>query len=544
MKFGTYRLSKSEGLILAHGQRVGMGLIKKGTHLTEEHIGQLEAAGITEVMAAELEAGDVAEDIAAAALAKALAGPGVDLSKASTGRANLHSGTDGLALIDHDRIHRINMLDERMTVATLRPYTALVPRQLLATVKVISYAVPEFILERTIEVAERSGPCIDVASYNPKRAALILTKNSPADEKLLNKGEQATRERLARFDDKIALAETLTHGVEDLAAGLSKLDTDEIDLVFILSASAIVDRSDIVPSALKSAGGHITQLGMPVDPGNLLMLGTLGNADVVGIPGCARSTALNGFDWVLERLHAGLKVGTRDISRMGVGGLLKEIPSRPQLRDETSIATKDGEKPLNIQALVLAAGQSRRMGRKNKLLQDLSGKPVVAHVADAALTSGVKGVTIVTGHQKKSVEKALGDRALTFVNNPSFASGLSSSLRMGIASLPEETDGALICLGDMPFVSSEDLGEIIKAFEAAGPGSICIPTVHGKSGNPVLLPRSLFAEVLSLEGDVGAKGVIETHSESIVRVDLSSQAALTDIDTEAMLEEARNLGED
>jgi molybdenum cofactor cytidylyltransferase len=539
VKFGKFELKGAKGVLLAHSQKVKSGVIKKGTRLNTNHLSQLSAAGFDTIVGARLEPGDISEDNAASALATALGGTGLIVANAKTGRANLHAAADGIAIIDHDRIHRINMLDERITVATLRPYTAIVPRQLIATVKIISYAVPEFILERTIEVATRSGPAISVASFKSKRAALLMTRTGEKDDKLLAKGKRVTAERLARFGQGLETARTVTHEEGEVASALKDLTAQGHELIMVLSASAIVDRADVVPKALEDAGGRIVQFGMPVDPGNLLLLGTMGKAHVVGIPGCARSPSLNGFDWVLERLHADLKVGTRDISRMGVGGLLKEIPSRPEPRDQIAPSQKTSA-ALKVQILILAAGQSRRMGPKNKLLEDLAGKPVIAHVADAAQASRASGITVVTGYEHDKIEDALKARGHTFVNNPGYALGLSSSLKTGIANLPEHIDGALICLGDMPFVTSDEIDQVIDAFRAAGPGTICLPTVHGKSGNPVLLPRSLFSELLDLEGDVGAKGVVEQHPDAIVRVDLNSQSALVDIDTEEMLEEAKN----
>src|SRR5207247_3550875 len=160
------------------------------------------------------------------------------------------------------------------------------------------------------------------------------------------------------------------------------------DIVFVHGASAIVDRRDVIPEAVVAAGGRVDHFGMPVDPGNLLLLGHVGDTPVLGLPGCARSPQVNGFDWVLERLVSGLPVGPREIMRMGSGGLLAEIPSRPLPRAAASPApnAKPPERAPppgpRIAALLLAAGQSRRMGGPNKLLADIDGRPMVARVAE------------------------------------------------------------------------------------------------------------------------------------------------------------------
>src|SRR6185312_16690162 len=188
---------------------------------------------------------------------------------------------------------------------------------------------------------------------------------------------------------------------------------------------------DVIPAAIEHVGGAVEHFGMPVDPGNLLLIGKAGNVPVLGAPGCARSPVENGFDWVLMRLLAGLKVSRSDLTGMGVGGLLMEIVTRPQPRVPTAT---DGNR--NISAVVLAAGRSTRMGGPNKLLAELRGKPLVRIVTEQVLASKASDVTVVTGHQADEVQRALQGLKVRFVHNPEFASGLASSVKAGIAAVP------------------------------------------------------------------------------------------------------------
>ena len=189
---------------------------------------------------------------------------------------------------------------------------------------------------------------------------------------------------------------------------------------------------------------------MPVDPGNLLLIGSAGGVPVLGAPGCARSPVENGFDWALMRLLAGLKVTRAELTGMGVGGLLMEIVTRPQPR-----TVADLEANRNVTAIVLAAGRSTRMGGPNKLLAEIDGKKLVRIVAEQALASKATGVIVVTGHQADLVEQALTGLNVKFVRNPDFAGGLASSVKAGIAAVPENADGAVVCLGDMPLISAK-----------------------------------------------------------------------------------------
>jgi molybdenum cofactor cytidylyltransferase len=282
---------------------------------------------------------------------------------------------------------------------------------------------------------------------------------------------------------------------------------------------------------------------MPVDPGNLLLLGQVEGRVVLGLPGCARSPKVNGFDWVLERLVAGLPVGPGEIMRMGSGGLLAEIPSRPLPRAEARPApeAKREAKPpgARIGALLLAAGRSRRMGGPNKLLAEVEGAPMVAHVARRLLASRARPIVAVLGNQADEVEAALGKLPVEKIRNPEFAGGLSTSLKRGIAALPSDLDGALICLGDMPLVTGRHLDRLIAAFNPLEGRAIIVPTRRGKRGNPVLWSKRFFPEMAELAGDVGAKHLIGEHAELVGEIEMDDDAILVDIDTPEGLDALR-----
>jgi molybdenum cofactor cytidylyltransferase len=267
---------------------------------------------------------------------------------------------------------------------------------------------------------------------------------------------------------------------------------------------------------------------MPVDPGNLLVLGEIGGAAVIGLPGCARSPKSNGFDWVLQRLLADLPVGYDEIAAMGVGGLLGEIPSRPQPRDRR-VGEPATARPM-IAAIILAAGRSSRMGR-NKLLLALDGKPILDHVVDQALKAGFSEVIVVCGHQASKVREALGARAVKVVEAREHRLGMSASLKTGIRALSPKTDAALVMLGDMPRVPAALLRRLVGAYNPLEGRSIVIPTLEGKRGNPVLFDRRYFTEMLELEGDVGARHLIGAHDDQVAEMPVDDDGIFADIDT-------------
>ncbi len=324
MKFGTVPLAQAEGAVLAHSLSAGGMALRKGHVLTPADLEAL-AGVIDHVTVARLEPGDIAENEAAHALASALNGVGVRVTEAFTGRANLIAQTNGVLRIGTD-VAALNSVDEAITLATLPDYARVGAGQMLATVKIIPYAVPGALVAQAIGATQG---VFDVHPFVLTSAALILTETPSLKKSLTAKADAILRQRLSALGVEDVTTTVLPHETGAVADALGKADAD---LVLVLGGSATSDRNDVCPAALNAAGGVVHRFGMPVDPGNLLFIGALAGRPVIGLPGCVRSPALNGADWVLERIVAGLEVTGEDIASMGVGGLLKEIPSRPQSR--------------------------------------------------------------------------------------------------------------------------------------------------------------------------------------------------------------------
>jgi molybdenum cofactor cytidylyltransferase len=526
VKFGPEPAATVAGALLAHSLALPGRVLKKGRLLTEEDAAAIAATGRAKVIVARLDPDDVPEDRAAEALAQALGGAGLTVQAPFTGRCNLVAEAAGVVTIDRAVIDAINGIDEAITVATVAPYEAVTTRQLVATIKVIPFAVPRAVLDACLAAAAR----IDLHRFRPQRVGLIQTTLPNTKASVLDATSDVTAGRLAALGATLVAERRTEHTSAAVAAAIAALDEAALDLVLIAGASAVVDRRDVLPAGIEAAGGVIHHFGMPVDPGNLLLLAERAGKPVLGLPGCVRSPKLNGADWVIQRLCAGLPVTRADVMAMGVGGLLKEIPVRGQARDHAAAPRA----PM-VAGLVLAAGRSRRMGR-NKLLIPIDGDAMVTHAVDALLSAQVAEVVVVVGHEADAVRAALGTRAVRVVENPDFASGLSTSLKAGLAALAEDVDAALVCLGDMPRVDSASLDRLIAAFSPADGRAIVVPTFEGQRGNPVLLGRGVWPAIAAVTGDVGARAVIDAHAAQVVEVAISHGGVLLDLDTPAALE--------
>jgi len=528
MKFGPVRPEEAIGATAVHTIRHGALILKKGTLIGAAEAAALTAAGIEEVVVARLEPGDVSEDTAAAEIAEAIAGEGVHVDRAFTGRANLFARTAGILVVEREPIDRLNRVDEAITLATLSAYKPVVAGEMIATVKIIPFAVGA--AARDAALAAAKAPLVRVAPYRVRKVGIVSTVLPGLAAKVIDKTLKITAERLAPAGAAIIAERRVPHEPQALARALEEVLRQGAELVIVFGASAIADRRDVIPAALEAIGGRIEHFGMPVDPGNLLLIGAAGGKAVLGAPGCARSPKENGFDWVLMRLLAALPVPHDDITGMGVGGLLMEIVTRPQPREEPLHAVR------SIAALVLAAGRSSRMGGPNKLLAEIGGRPLVRIAVEEALASRARPVIVVTGHQRERVEAALAGLPVDFVHNPHFADGLGTSLKTGIAALPAQADGVIVCLGDMPQVDAAMIDRLIEALDPAKGALIAVPTINGQRGNPLVWSRRFFPDLMAVEGDIGARYLIGRYAEAVTEVPFAGKAALTDVDTPEVLE--------
>ena len=323
-------MAQAEGAILAHSVTLPSGRLRKGQRLTAAHLSDLAAQGHDTVICARLDTGDVDENAAAARLAAALVPDAkaahLRITKPFTGRVNLIAEGPGVVQLDASLLTALNQIHPMLTLATVPQLQQMGKGGMIATIKVISYALPETALQKA-EALLAGRAALSLVPVTLQTAHLIVTEiPGGAGEK----GVKAIEGRLSALGMALTEVTVVPHRQDAIRDAL--LADHDDDLTLILTGSATSDPHDVAPQGLRDAGGTVERFGMPVDPGNLLFLGDLKGRPVIGLPGCARSPALNGADWVLSRVACGLTVSADDIAGMGVGGLLKEIPTRPQPR--------------------------------------------------------------------------------------------------------------------------------------------------------------------------------------------------------------------
>ena len=525
MKFGPVPVREAEGAILAHSTQAGKARLKKGLRLDADSISQLVESDVQEVIVARLDDGDIDENSAAGRIAAAFGGIGIEAKAPATGRVNLHATDSGLFRADKSLIDAFNSIDPAITYACLNDRTVVAEGAMVATIKIIPLAVAEASVERAEElIAEQTFS--QVRPFKLRKVGYVATTLPTLKSKVMEKTRELTASRLAAYGSEITASLESPHETAALAKALAEI-APASEMIIIFGASAVTDADDVIPAAIRQAGGAVERVGMPVDPGNLLVVGEIDGKPVIGAPGCARSPKENGFDWVLARIMAGETPSHDDIAAMGVGGLLMEIPTRPQPRVQQEAAPSKG-----VGIVLMAAGRSSRMGdgAGHKLLAEFDGEPLVRRIAERALASRAEFLVAVTGYRGEDIAAVLEGLDVTLAENPDYASGMASSLKVGVTALGDELSGIMILLGDMPKLEAAHIDLLLGAFEENDGEAIIRAADGDHRGNPVILPARLVPEIMKLEGDVGARALIEQSSLPVIDIDIGP-AARIDVDT-------------
>jgi len=516
MQFKTLRVAEAVGWTLAHSIAVGANRIAKNSTITADIIEQLQEANIEAIQAYSLETSDIDENSAAKAIGGHIQGACIEVAAATHGRCNLHASSAGLLFVE-DKIDDLNTATPSVGIATLHKYTPVQQGQLVATVKIIPFGIEKNQLEAVLKI----DASLKVKTYRQFTVALLST-GAPITAKTV----RVTKNRIESVRGSLEIMETCPHDVDSVTDKIREVAANRPDLLIVSGPSAISDYRDILPSALKKAGGDVLHLGMPVDPGNLLMLGKLNDMTVIGMPGCAKSPSLNGFDWVLERYAARLPLDAGTLQKMGIGGLLKETVGRPEPR-----APVTAHAPTTTAAVVLAAGKSSRSGDTHKLLAMLDGKPVIEQSVIALKKAGLDEIHLVTGARAAEIETALNSQHIHFTHNADYKSGMGTSLAAGISSLPDSCEQCLISLGDMPFVQTATIQTLQNAAVQISEADIFVPLFKGKRGNPVLWRKNQFEKLKQIKGDQGGRSVMRSQENLVCEVPVDDPGVLIDLDT-------------
>ena len=495
MRFGTCQANEALGHILAHTVNSGGKKVRKGKVLNQHDIELFQNSGIQKIMVASLEEDDLGEDEAAALLGRKITSvePSLFVSSPFTGRVNIYASQKGLLKFDSKRITEFNLVDEAITLATLPDLSRVEKNQLVGTVKIIPYGVAKI---KVLEALALLEGVMEFREVLIKQVDLIITSPSGEKDKLAEKGIEVTRSRLNGLGISLERVFFELHEADSLGESLKKTSSP---LVLVITSTATSDANDTGPQAVKLAGGTVNRVGIPVDPGNLLFLGALGSQKIIGLPGCARSPALNGADWVLERIVCGIDLSPVDFAAMGAGGLLKEIPIRRQPRDRR----RTGLLKPNVQVIFIIDSK------------DQSFEPQLAKI----LTSQVDGVSIV-GSLAKEVTTKYAKRDKIRLVNIEGKLGKSHLVNEAMASLPRKTDAVIFVNVRNEEMSPVQINRLVSAFSPEDGREICkFGGENAPLGPPILFGRRFFENLRALDSGLRPHDLLKEGKDYLIELD-------------------------
>ncbi len=536
MKFEEYTIEeimqwpdeRRDRAICAHGMQIHGMKFPKGSPLSLL-FHNIDLPIDSAVWLAEPDDNDWGEQKICDYLAPLLNGQNMRSEITKTGRVNFYATNDGLLAFDAPNCHQANGLSEHITLAILPPFQMVRRGQLCASLKILPYFVDENLVRQFGQLA-RQVQCA-VHGFMGGRVHLLMTMTDDKRPEDYIKSAIMVQDKLQIYGYKTTTISYCRHDMQEICQKLTI--KGEFDVVCVMGAVAISDRADIVPRALCQLGGTIERFGMPMDPGNLLLLGKLGGAHFLGLPGCAKSRKLNGLDFILMRLSAGLNPTSQQIAQMGVNGILPEDFNRGALRAQKPAIMSQ---PL---IAIMAAGLGRRMGGDiAKPLVIFRDKPLIQWVIEACMTALPKAEIIViinsTGQGKKIEEfcKTLGVNA---VENPQYAEGMASSLRLASHLALERKSALMVFCADMPNITPPTIEKIWREFQSS-PTICAVQPKFGESfGHPVVLSPRLFAQIAEIQGDMGARQILQDAGEHRKIIEVLDAGILQDIDNRAMI---------
>ena len=330
MFFGEIQTELSEGALISASFILNDNLskikISKGKKIDKNIIRLLLNNNINTIMCAKLDQDDIDEDNSAYLISNSLinqTNSNLSVSIARQGRCNILADINGLLKYEPDQLFNINSVTDDVGIGAINQFKMVKKNQVIATTKIIPFAINKNIIEK---IKEYSKDCFQVIPFINMNVHLIQTNNEKTLKKVLDKTLLVTQKRLQNCGITHLIEKRCDHDIKSLSKNVQQSVKEDADIILVFGASAICDKNDVVPSSLINNEGNIIRLGMPVEPGNLMLLGKINKSKksifFVGMPGCARSQKENGVDWILWRIFCGLDVSNNDINQMGTGGLL------------------------------------------------------------------------------------------------------------------------------------------------------------------------------------------------------------------------------
>ena len=330
MFFGEVKTESSLGGILSSSIEIYKDKnkikISKGTVINKILVDLLLLNNVENVKCAKLDDDEVDENTTVHKISKniiTLKNSNIKIQEPKNGRCNLISSVDGMIVFQPNQLFSINSVTNDIGIASLKAFSKVKKNQVVASIKAIPFGIKQKHIQNIINISQN---CLKILPFQKKNIHLIQTTNQNTRTKILEKTLEITKDRLSSCGIDKIVEKKCSHEIKSISLQLKKSINEKADIILIFGTSAICDINDVIPQSIKNINGRILRLGMPVEPGNLILLADIEipkkHISVIGMPGCARSKKENGVDWILWRKLCDLNISSEDINHMGNGGLL------------------------------------------------------------------------------------------------------------------------------------------------------------------------------------------------------------------------------
>ena len=330
MFFGKVKTELSLGGILSSSIEIYKDKnkikISKGTIINKNLLDLLLLNNVEHIKCAKLDDDEIDENLSVHEISKKIIASkksNIIIQDPKNGRCNLVSSVDGVIVFQPNQLFSINSVTNDIGIASLKAFSKVKKNQIVASIKAIPFGIKKNNLQNIINVCQE---CFKILPFQKKNIHLIQTTNQNTRAKVLEKTLEVTKDRLSSCGNKKIVEKKCSHEIKSICEQLKKSVNEDADIILIFGTSAISDINDTIPQSIIEINGTILRLGMPVEPGNLILLAEIEiskkHISIIGMPGCARSKKENGVDWILWRKLCDLKISSDDINHMGNGGLL------------------------------------------------------------------------------------------------------------------------------------------------------------------------------------------------------------------------------
>ena len=538
MKLQEVDINKAQGLRLAEELTLYTTVLPRNHILTKDDIALLKQFGRKTIFTAEAEIGDIDFDTALGVAAAKITGKNLGYRIDERGFCEIAATTDGLLEAYPDRIGKFNRFCTYFILNTIEPFQIVKKGTIIARLEILLPVISQEMVDELVFALSGNETLLNIRDMKQQNAALLLTHFYNDDNEAFHFDEvrQKLTETYQPLNIHFSVEANCDHTAEDIAVNVETLLQSANDVVFVIAGMRNYAPQDVVLSALNSLTDSVLCSQIPLLGGSDLIIATKRNKKIICLPynyAYIDSPVMENF---IKLALVKPKLLAYDFNRPANA----VIESLSQVKDLSSLIKgndAESKNKANIAAVVLAAGQSKRIG-KNKLLADLDDRPLLIKAVEAAIKSDASPVFVVTGYQAEEVEAELENYDINIVYNPNYYTGVKTSINLGLKSVPDFCEGALLIPADMPGLSAELLNKMIAKFKKKQENQLIIAENKGIKCNPILWSKALYQRADLVAENADVRPIFMEHADYTTLVK-GTASELLDVNFQNDLDQAR-----